>query len=71
MTAAAFQYLLLALQALPSLVTAGNSVVTEVETLITQLKLFQSQNRDPTAAEWAALNANLLAALSALAKASQ
>ncbi len=51
MTAAAFQFLLLALQALPSLVSAGNSLVTEVEALMTQLKLFQSQNRDPTATE--------------------
>jgi hypothetical protein len=66
MSALVLQYLLTALSALPALVAAGGELATEIGALQTQLKLFQSQNRDPTVAEWAAQNANLSSALTAL-----
>lgn len=66
MSAAAVQFLILALQALPALLAAGASASVEIGNLVTQVKLFQSENRDPTAQEWATQNANLVAALSAL-----
>lgn len=69
MSVAAIQYILAALQLLPTLISAGTTVEAAVSGLSAQLKLFQSENRDPNAAEWQALNAQLLAALQALQKA--
>ena len=63
------QYVLMALQALPALVTAGADLAAEVQGLQAQIRLFASENRDPTSSEWAAQNAALLAALAELAKA--
>ena len=69
MSVAAIQYILAALQLLPTLISAGTTVEVAVSGLAAQLKLFQSENRDPNAAEWQALNAQLLVALTALQKA--
>lgn len=69
MSALTLQFVLAALQMLPSLVAAGTTVTTAVSQLTAQLQLFHSENRDPSAAEWAALNAQLLSALQALQKA--
>lgn len=49
---AILQFVLLALQALPQ-------ASADVAALTAQLKLFQSENRDPTQAEWDELNARL------------
>jgi hypothetical protein len=66
MTPLVLQYVLMALQALPSLVAAGNSINAEVQTLQAQLKLFAAENRDPSPSEWATQNAALVAALTNL-----
>lgn len=63
------QFVLAALQALPSVLAAGAEVSTAVGQITASLKAMQAENRDPSAAEWAALNAQLLAALAGLQKA--
>ena len=47
-------YALQALQAIPSLIAAGQSVVELVTQTSDALKKMQAENRDPTAEEWAA-----------------
>ncbi len=63
------QYLLAALQAAPLAINAGMTIETWVSQTSAALKTMQAENRDPSPAEWAALNAQLLAALDALAAA--
>ena len=60
------QFVLAALQALPVVATTAEQLVAQIGTLKDQIALFVAQNRDPTADEWAALNAQLTAALTAL-----
>ena len=60
------QFLAAALQALPTVIATVDQAKAEIEALAAQLRLFQTQNRDPTAAEWADLNARLSAALDGL-----
>lgn len=66
MSPAVLQYILLALQALPSIIAAGGQLATEVAALQAQLQLFATENRDPTATEWATANAALVSALANL-----
>ncbi len=49
-------YALQALTAIPQLIAAGQSVIGLVQHSTDALKLMQSENRDPTQAEWDALN---------------
>lgn len=60
------QFVMAALQAMPSAIQAGSTIETQIANLTAQLNLFKTENRDPTAAEWAALNGQLLAQLAAL-----
>lgn len=47
------------LQALPQLITAGVQVESLIANTVTVIQSAQSQNRDPTSAEWDALDAVL------------
>ena len=47
-------YALQALEAIPSLIAAGQSVVSLVNQTSAAVKKMQAENRDPTAEEWAA-----------------
>lgn len=49
------------LELLPSLIQAGINVVGLIESTSATIKLAQSENRDPTDAEWAALDAQISA----------
>jgi hypothetical protein len=60
------QFAIMALQSLPYIVQAGGDLVTQVNKIQTDLQAMQSQNRDPTAEEWAAQHSALLAALAAV-----
>lgn len=60
------QFVMAALQALPVALADAATIKAEVDGLLAQLKLFQSQNRDPTPEEWAALNLRMMAALANL-----
>ena len=62
MSALAISYLLAALQALPTIVQAGGSIVAEVESLTAFIK----GNADPTPAQWATQNVAMSSALAAL-----
>lgn len=67
MTAALIlQYVMAALQALPSVISAGATVESWVTSMTAELQAMQASNSDPTPAQWAALNAQLLAAVQAL-----
>lgn len=59
MTAIAYALSLLA--EVPALIAAGKSVVDLVQTGSAALKTMQTENRDPTAAEWYALNSQIKA----------
>lgn len=65
MNAAAFA--IAVLQALPYLLQAGAEVGALVNSAVASLKAMQAEGRDPTAAEWAALNATMGETLAALA----
>ncbi len=54
MNPAILMYAIQALEAIPSLLAAGQSVITLVNQTTTNLKKMQAENRDPTAEEWAA-----------------
>ena len=54
MNPAILMYAIQALEAIPQLLAAGQSVVTLVDQTTTNLKAMQAQNRDPSAEEWAA-----------------
>lgn len=62
MPALVLQYVMAALQLLPTLV----AVEGDVTTWIANLKGVIGSNTDPTAAQWAALNTQMMAALTAL-----
>jgi hypothetical protein len=62
MTPLVLQYVMAALQLLPTLVSVGGDVTT----WIANLKGVVGSNTDPTPAQWAALNTQMLAALTAL-----
>lgn len=47
------------LSALPGLIAAGVEVKGLIEKTNSQLKVFETEKRDPTDAEWAALNAEI------------
>lgn len=66
MSAAVLQFILLAIQALPSIIEAGGELATEAANLAAMIKTFQTENRDPTAGEWASANASLVSALNNL-----
>ncbi len=51
---------------LPSMIAAGRSITDLVQTGNAALKLMQEEGRDPTPAEWDALNAQIKALQQAL-----
>jgi hypothetical protein len=55
----ALAYAIQALQILPSLISAGVQVKGLIENTNASLATMQKENRDPTAAEWDALNAQI------------
>lgn len=55
----ALMYAIQVLQALPTLIAAGQSVVTLVEQTNARLRVMQDERRDPTPEEWAELNATI------------
>lgn len=60
------QYVLVALQSLPALLAAGATVESEVASIVSDLKMFQAGNVDPTAEQWAAQNMKMSSALNTL-----
>lgn len=54
MNPAVLMYAMQALEAIPSLIAAGQSVVGLVNQTSQAVKKMQAENRDPTADEWAA-----------------
>lgn len=54
-------YALSLLTELPSLISSGKQVIDLIQTGSTALKAMQAENREPTAAEWDALNAQIKA----------
>ena len=54
MNPAILMYAMQALEAIPSLIAAGQSVVKLVNQTSAAVKNMQVENRDPTAEEWAA-----------------
>lgn len=50
-------YALQALEAIPTLISTGQSVVSLVEHSTSVIKTAQAENRDPTDQEWSDLNA--------------
>lgn len=58
-------YTLQALEAIPSLIAAGQNVVALVNQTSAAVKKMQAENRDPTAEEWAA-QATIISALRAI-----
>lgn len=54
MSAAVLMYAMQALEAIPSLIAAGQNVVNLVNQTSAAVKKMQTENRDPTAEEWAA-----------------
>ena len=59
-------YAMQVLQILPSLISTGRSVLSLVEQTNSALDKMQSEKRDPTPAEWEALNATIAALRSEL-----
>lgn len=57
----AIMYALQILQAVPSLIAAGKSVTALVTDGAAAVKSMQAENRDPTPAEWATLDAQIKA----------
>lgn len=57
----ALAFALAALQAVPALIAAGNNIETFINNTATAVKTMQAENRDPTQAEWDALNAEIAA----------
>jgi hypothetical protein len=54
MNPAVLMYAIQALEALPQLIAAGQSVTALITQTTSSLKSMQAENRDPTAAEWVA-----------------
>lgn len=57
MSPLALQYVIQVLTSIPGLLAAGQSVVSTVNHAITMGNTFVAEKRDPTAEEWAALDA--------------
>ena len=57
----ALAFALAALQAIPAIIAAGADVVGFITQATTAVTAMQAASRDPTAAEWAALNAQIAA----------
>ena len=53
MNPAILMYAMQALEAIPSLIAAGQSVVNLVNSTSSNVKKMVAENRDPTAQEWA------------------
>lgn len=49
------------LDLLPSVITASEAVISAITSTSTALKQMQAENRDPTDAEWSAVNAAIIA----------
>jgi hypothetical protein len=60
------QYVAAALAALDEILKAGGNAATLIAQLRATVAAFQSENRDPTEAEWNALNAQIASAVQAL-----
>jgi len=60
------QYVAVALAALDEILKAGGDAASLLAQLRTTISAFQSENRDPTEAEWNALNAQIAAAMEGL-----
>lgn len=56
MDASAIALAIAVLESLPSLILASQEVVALINSTVVSLRQMQSENRDPTAAEWGALN---------------
>ena len=54
MNPAILMYAMQALEAIPTLIAAGQSVINLVSQTSQSVKKMQAENRDPTAEEWAA-----------------
>jgi hypothetical protein len=66
MSVVLFQYITSYLTALPALLQGGANLVIEIEALVSQLNMFQAQNRDPSPEEWSAQNQRLTVAIQGL-----
>ncbi len=60
------RYVTVALAALDEILKAGGNAASLLARLRTTIAAFQSENRDPTEAEWDALNAQIAEAMAAL-----
>jgi len=60
------QYVAVALSALDEILKAGGNAASLLAQLRTTIAAFQSENRDPTTAEWDALDAQIAAVMQAL-----
>jgi hypothetical protein len=60
------QYVAVALAALDEILKAGGNAAALLAQLRTTISAFQAEKRDPTAAEWQALNAQIATAMKAL-----
>lgn len=63
---AAIAFAVQALSALPSLIQAGAQVMQLIESTKAALQTMQAEQRDPTQAEWEALEAQITATLAKL-----
>lgn len=64
MDASAIALAIAVLQSLPSLVLASQEVISLINSTVTSLKQMQAEKRDPTNAEWDAVN-SIVATLTA------
>lgn len=62
----AIAFAIQALTQLPALIQAGADAVTAIEASIAALQSMQAEHRDPTQAEWDALDARITADLARL-----
>lgn len=62
----ALMFAMQVLEAIPTLIAAGQSVVTLVTQTNERLKAMQAENRNPNPQEWADLNATIAALRSEL-----
>jgi hypothetical protein len=60
------QYVAVALAALDELLKAGGNAAALIAQLRATIAALQAENRDPTAAEWKALNSQIADAMEAL-----
>lgn len=59
-------YVLVALSAIAEILKAGGNAVVLIGQIQSTIGVLQAEKRDPTAAEWEALNAQIAAAMAAL-----